>query len=66
MRAAQSLAALRGRNFVLPDDIKELFTPVLAHRLVIDSKERLKGITDQNILQEILEETEIPTVELSK
>jgi MoxR-like ATPase len=66
MRAAQSFAALRGRNFVLPDDIKELFTPVLAHRLLIDSKERLKGITDQNILQEILEETEIPTLELSK
>ena len=66
MRAAQSLAALRGRDFVLPDDIKELFTPVLAHRLVIDSKERLKGITDQKILQEILAETEIPTLELNK
>jgi len=66
MRAAQSLAALRGRDFVLPDDIKELFTPVLAHRLVIDSKERLKGITAQKILQEILAETEVPTLELNK
>ncbi|MDD3656208.1 MAG: MoxR family ATPase [Atribacterota bacterium] len=66
MRAAQALAALRGRDFVLPDDIKELFTPVLAHRVVMETKERLKNTSPQKLLQEILEQTEIPTMEISK
>lgn len=61
LRAAQALAALRERDFVLPDDIKELFTPVLAHRIVIDTKEKLKGTTPQQLLTEILEQTEVPT-----
>ncbi len=66
MRAAQALAALRDRDFVLPDDIKELFIPVLAHRIVIETKERLKGTSAQRLLKEILEQVEIPTLELSK
>lgn len=66
MRAAQALAALRNRDFVLPDDIKELFIPLLAHRIVIETKERLKGTSAQRLLEEILEQVEIPTLELSK
>ncbi len=66
MRAAQALAALRDRDFVLPDDIKELFIPVLGHRIVIDTKERLKGTSPQKLLEEILEQIEIPTLEQSK
>ncbi len=66
MRATQALAALRGRDFVLPDDIKELFTPVLAHRIVMETKERLKNTSPQKLLQEILEQIEIPTMEISK
>ena len=66
MRAAQALAALRDRDFVLPDDIKELFIPLLAHRIVIETKERLKGTSTQRLLEEILEQVEIPTLELSK
>ena len=66
MRAAQALAALRDRDFVLPDDIKELFIPLLAHRIVIETKERLKGTSAQRLLEEILEQVEIPTLELSK
>jgi len=64
MQASQALAALRDRDFVLPDDIKELFIPILTHRMVIETKERLKGITSQKILKEILEQTEVPTQEL--
>ena len=65
MQASQALAALRDRDFVLPDDIKELFIPILTHRMVIETKERLKGITPQKILKEILEQTEVPTQELN-
>ena len=63
MKAAQSLAALRGRDFVLPDDIKELFIPILAHRLVIETKEALKGNSSQKLLEEILEQVAVPAIE---
>jgi MoxR-like ATPase len=66
MQAAQALAALRNRDYVLPDDIKELFVPVIAHRMVIETKERLKGATPQKILREVLNQTEVPTQELNE
>lgn len=63
MRAAQALAALRRRDYVLPDDIKELFIPIMAHRIVIETKEKLKDSSPQIILENILEEIEIPLSE---
>jgi len=66
MKAAQALAGLRGRDFVLPDDIKELFIPIVTHRIVIETKEKLKGTTPENVLEEILDTIEIPALEESK
>ena len=60
MRAGQSLAALRKRNFVLPDDIKHLVVPVLAHRLILSDEERLRGGTPELLLEQILEQTPVP------
>lgn len=60
MKAGQALAALRGRNYVLPDDIKSLAIPVLAHRLLLKEEERLRGETPENILKKILSEVPIP------
>jgi MoxR-like ATPase len=54
MRTGQALTALRGRDFVLPDDIKALVLPVLAHRLILTDEERLRGGTPERILDEIL------------
>lgn len=54
MRAAQALALLRERTYVLPDDVKELAEPVLAHRLVVDAKEQVRGVTALQVLEEIL------------
>ena len=65
MRAAQALAALRNRKYVLPDDIKRLFKPVMAHRIIIETQEKLKSITSENILDEILDKTEVPVLELT-
>jgi len=45
MRTGQALAALKGRDYVLPDDIKYLVGPVLAHRLILKEEERLRGGT---------------------
>ena len=60
MRAGQSLAALRGREFVLPDDIKHLVVPVLAHRLILNDEQRLRGGTPEDLLEQILKQTPIP------
>ena len=61
MRAGQALAALRGREYVLPDDIKYLTEPVLCHRLILKEEETLRGETSERILTQIVNETEVPT-----
>lgn len=60
MRAAQALAALRGRRYVLPDDVKYLAQPVLAHRLSIEAKEMLRGVTAEKALDEIISGVPVP------
>ncbi|MFC1886893.1 AAA family ATPase [Thermodesulfobacteriota bacterium] len=60
MRSAQALAALRGREYVLPDDVKYLVYAVLAHRLIPDAKERLRGKTAADFLEEILDRAPAP------
>ena len=60
MRAAQALAALDGREFTLPDDVKALIRPVLSHRLILNDNERLRGEKPDRILTQILDQTPIP------
>ena len=60
MRAAQGLAALREREYVLPDDVKYLVRPVLAHRLILNDEERLRGKTPEHLLDEIIREVPVP------
>lgn len=65
-RACQALAAISGRPFVLPDDVKQLSQPVLAHRLVITAQSRLHGQDATQILDEILERTPVPVERMSQ
>jgi MoxR-like ATPase len=60
MRAGQAVAALRGREYVLPDDIKSLVIPVLGHRLILKEEERLRGKTSEFFLEEIIKQTPVP------
>ncbi len=60
MRAAQGLAAIRGREYVLPDDIKALALPVLAHRLILREEERLRGETPERFLEAIIDQIPVP------
>ena len=60
MRAGQALAALEGRDFLLPDDIKTLVVPVLAHRLILREEERLRGETPEHLLESILSHVPVP------
>jgi len=60
MRASQALATLRGREYVLPDDIKALAVPVLSHRLILKEEERLRGETPEHFLEEIIKQIPVP------
>jgi MoxR-like ATPase len=60
MRAGQALAALRGRNYVLPDDIKYLAHPVLTHRLILTENERLKGKNTNHFIERLIKRVAVP------
>ena len=57
LKCAQAFAALQGRDYVLPEDIKTLVPLVLAHRLILKPEAELRGHTAQTILDDILEKT---------
>lgn len=59
-RAGQAKAALMGRDHVLPDDIKSLAVPVLAHRIIVSPAARLRDLSSEKIVQEILHATPAP------
>lgn len=56
-RAAQTYAALRGRNYVLPDDVKQLAAPVLAHRCIVHPESALRGVSVKDVLADVLANT---------
>jgi MoxR-like ATPase len=59
-RTSQALAAARGRGYVLPDDVKEMAAPTLAHRLMLSTRTRLRGRDNSAILGEILSSVPVP------
>jgi MoxR-like ATPase len=58
--AAQAFAAIRGRTFVVPDDVKALVAPVLGHRLLLTSQARLRGRSELTVLDEVVASTRVP------
>ncbi|MDH7593186.1 MAG: MoxR family ATPase [Methanomicrobiales archaeon] len=60
VRAGKSLAALQGRDYVLPDDVKRLSLPVLQHRLVLKREAEIAGITTAGVIEELLRTVEVP------
>jgi len=61
LAAAKSRAAMSARNHVLPDDVKALAVPVLAHRLILSTESRLAGRESQQIMREVISRTAVPT-----
>ncbi|MFO0904020.1 MAG: MoxR family ATPase [Pirellulales bacterium] len=61
-RTSQAMAALRGRNYVLPDDVKRVAGPVLTHRLILKPESRLRKVTAAHVVDEIVAEIAVPTV----
>ncbi len=66
LRAAQAHAALEGRSFVIPDDVRDLSYPVLAHRLIRSAQAEIDGVTPEEILDEILDEHPPPVRQQEK
>ncbi len=62
-RTARAYAAVDGRDYVRPDDIKALAGPVLTHRLMLTSNTRLRGRTEDDVLDEILREVPVPVAD---
>jgi MoxR-like ATPase len=65
-KTSQAYAALRGRDYVIPDDIKLLAPITLAHRLILKPESQLRGRTSQAIVEEILEKTALDIGSLKK
>jgi MoxR-like ATPase len=62
-KASQALAALKGRDFVVPSDVQTLCQPILSHRVHISSQVRLRGRTPAQVVSEIIESVPVPVVE---
>ena len=60
VRCAQAQAALLGRDYVLPDDIKKLVVPVMAHRLIVRSESVMRGRKAEDVLADLLKTLDIP------
>ena len=59
-KTGQALAAVRGRDYVVPDDIKVLAEPVLAHRLIVSPSARIKNVDTRYVVQDILSSVPVP------
>jgi MoxR-like ATPase len=60
IRTAKTLAAANGRHYVIPDDVKVLAEPVLAHRLLLDAESEFDGVTGTSVIAQLLLETAPP------
>lgn len=60
MRAAKAMAAMSGRDFVTPDDVKYVAAPVLNHRIILTAEREMEGVEPEDVIKEITERIEVP------
>lgn len=60
MRASQARAAMKGRDFITPEDVKEVINPVLRHRITLTPEREMEGMKPDQVIQMILEKVEVP------
>jgi len=58
--ASKAMAAIRGRDFVLPEDIKKVAIPILRHRIIVSPEKEMEGVSAEQVATQILDSTEIP------
>jgi MoxR-like ATPase len=61
-RTSQALAAIRGRSFVLPDDVKMIAAPVLNHRMILKPESRLRKISAEQVVNQLISEIAVPVI----
>ena len=65
-RTAQAMAAVNGRDFVLPDDVKKMAHPVLAHRLILKPESRLRRRTPSAVVKDLVDDAKVPITDKQK
>jgi len=60
MNAAKAMAAMQGRDFVTPDDIREVVTPVLRHRIILAPDKEMEGVTEDEVIRQIIQGMDVP------
>lgn len=60
LMGAKSLAAIKGRDFIIPDDVKEIVYPALRHRIILTPEKEMEGKTTDDVIQMILNRVEVP------
>lgn len=60
LKTAKAIAALKGRDFVTPDDIQTVSYPVLSHRIILSPEKEMEGITIENVIREMIKNIEVP------
>ncbi|MCB0433597.1 MAG: MoxR family ATPase, partial [Mangrovimonas sp.] len=60
LKASKAFAAMAGRDFVTPEDIKKAAIPVLHHRVIVTPEREMEGVTSKDVIKQIIESTEIP------
>ncbi len=60
LKASKAFAAMKGRDFVTPEDIKEMATPVLRHRIILTPEKEMEGLTADDLIESILKVIEVP------
>ncbi|RZK91849.1 MAG: magnesium chelatase, partial [Pedobacter sp.] len=60
VNGAKAIAAMAGRDFVTPDDIIKVATPVLAHRIMLSPEKEMEGVTATDVVAQIIKKIEVP------
>jgi MoxR-like ATPase len=60
MYASKAIAAMKGRDFVTPEDILEVLTPVLRHRIILSPDKEMEGVTEDEVIRQIVNASDIP------
>ena len=60
MDASKALAAIQGRDFITPDDIKKVAAPILCHRIILTPEREMEGFTPEKVIQQIVDSMEVP------
>ena len=60
MNASKAIAAIKGRDFVTPEDILEVVTPVLRHRIILSPDKEMEGVTEDEVIKQIVQSLDVP------